>query len=359
VPSEVIAALIVEQIEDSTAAQSLTTRVNVVANHSAAAISNAMEHQSLFLLPLWKTLGKLRPVVGMRALPRNLAIAASLIAMVVALAVVPADFELEAKGTLQPTLRRDVFAGIDGVVVEVEVQHGKTVQEGDPVAQLRNTDLEVQITDLVGRREATTGQMHSLERAMLGETRLGIDEQNRISGQLLQLRKTYESLGRQLELYRKKQEQLRVTSPISGQIVTWQVDQQLMRRPVRQGQVLMSVADPSGPWELEIHMPEDRMGHIAQAASASNKPLAVNYILATDPGTSHVGTVTEIHTTAQVRGDEGSTVLLRVAIDKSKLKDLRPGSSVSAKVDCGNRSVGYVWLHDLIAFVQSRILFRM
>ena len=132
-----------------------------------------------------------------------------------------------------------------------------------------------------------------------------------------------------------------------------------MRRPVRQGQVLMSVADPSGPWELEVQMPEDRMGHIAEAAKASSKPLQVSYILATDPGTSHVGHVTEMHAAAQVRGDEGNTVLLRVAIDKSQLKDMRPGSTVSAKVDCGNRSIGYVWLHDLVSFVQSRILFRL
>ena len=211
--SEVVAALIVEQIEDSRAQQSLIQRVEVVASHSAVALSNAMEHQSLFLLPVWKTLGKLRPIVSMRALPKTLAVVSSIVATVIALAIVPADFELEAKGTLQPTLRRDVFAGIDGVVVEVEAQHGKTVEQGALVAQLRNTNLEVQITDLVGRREATTKQMHSLERAMLGETRLPIDEQNRISGQLLQLRKTYESLGRQLELYRKKQEQLQVTSP--------------------------------------------------------------------------------------------------------------------------------------------------
>ncbi len=39
--------------------------------------------------------------------------------------------------------------------------------------------------------------------------------------------------------------------------------------------------------------------------------------------------------------------------------DLRPGATVTAKVYCGRRSLGYVWFHDLLAFVQSRILFRV
>jgi hypothetical protein len=28
-------------------------------------------------------------------------------------------------------------------------------------------------------------------------------------------------------------------------------------------------------------------------------------------------------------------------------------------INCGPRSLGYVWFHDLIAFVQSQILFRL
>jgi hypothetical protein len=89
-----------------------------------------------------------------------------------------------------------------------------------------------------------------------------------------------------------------------------------------------------------------------------NDRLEVTYILATEPGTTHYGTVREIHRSAEVRGDEGNTVLIKVAIDKSQLPDLRPGAAVTAQVYCGRRSLGYVLLHDVIAFIQSRILFR-
>jgi len=48
---------------------------------------------------------------------------------------------------------------------------------------------------------------------------------------------------------------------------------------------------------------------------------------------------------------------LRVAIDKSDLPELRPGTGVTAKVHCGRKAIGYVWLHDLIAWIYSNILF--
>ena len=86
--------------------------------------------------------------------------------------------------------------------------------------------------------------------------------------------------------------------------------------------------------------------------------LPVTYILATEPGKPHYGIVKEIHRSAEVRGDEGNTVLIKVAIDKADLPDLRPGATVTAQVFCGYRPLGYVLLHDVIAFIQSRILFR-
>ncbi len=84
----------------------------------------------------------------------------------------------------------------------------------------------------------------------------------------------------------------------------------------------------------------------------------MSYILATEPGTKHFGTVKEIHRSAEVRGDEGNTVLIKVAIDKSELPSLRPGATVTAQVYCGQRPLGYVLLHDVIAFIQSKVLFR-
>ncbi len=119
----------------------------------------------------------------------------------------------------------------------------------------------------------------------------------------------------------------------------------------------MTVTDPTGEWELELRVPEGRMGHIALAAAESKTPLKVTFMLATHPGEEFVGNVVEIGRTAEVHGEDGNTVLMRVAIDKSKLPDLRDGARVKAKIHCGRRSLGYVIFQDLIETVQSRLLF--
>jgi hypothetical protein len=128
--------------------------------------------------------------------------------------------------------------------------------------------------------------------------------------------------------------------------------------------VLLSVADKTGPWELELRMPDDRLGHVNRAlaeARRSGRPLEVDYILATDPGTRHRGTVREIHEQAEVRGEEGNTVLVRVEIDSQhhEEQELGPGASVTARIACGTRSLGYVWFHDVLSFIQTQILFRL
>jgi hypothetical protein len=60
---------------------------------------------------------------------------------------------------------------------------------------------------------------------------------------------------------------------------------------------------------------------------------------------------------AEVYGDEGNSVLIRVAIDKHQLPELRSGTTVTAKVNCGRRSIGYVVFHEMLETIQSRILF--
>ena len=111
-------------------------------------------------------------------------------------------------------------------------------------------------------------------------------------------------------------------------------------------------------------MPDDRLGHVNHAAAEAReagRDLTVDYILATDPGTRHHGTVKEIHEQAEVRGEEGNTVLVRITIDPSRheKEELGAGATVTARIACGRRSLGYVWFHDVLAFIQSQVLFRL
>ncbi len=580
-----IAALIVEQIEDSRISQKMLSRVDVVAQHSSAALANALEHENVFLMPVWRTLGKSRWVVQGRNLPKVVLGAVAAVVLLVAMAVVPADFRLHAKGTLEPLLRRDVFAGIDGDrVTEVLVEHGAVVKRGEVLARLVNYKLSEEITTLQGNLATTADQMERLQR-QLALRQLPPEEATRLAGEFLEQKAKLDALRSTRRVYQKMEDELTVKSPADGMVVTWDARNRLIARPVQRGQVLMRVADPSGPWQLELQMSEDRMGHIvraqneirakiherlrevlrnnkemresvreklrkelaaepgsaaprspgvatpglggatdssstgarasegvdssgleappaekpssmlsshilpAQAAEPGEKPeestakpeppvpappsppaasgaitpeeetkgapekpaeslapqapaesvpqppakspeaapqastspsepaapaanaaeavppappesdldkrveeqlearldqevdavlaqvrgdqwskklrelsgeemedrLRVAYILATDPGTTRYGYVDDMHLTAEVRGEEGNTVLIKVAINKGDLRPehIRPGASVTAKVECGRRAIGYVWFHDLVAFFRK------
>jgi len=355
-----LGALLVEQFQEDAPPRGLRHRAGAVADHGGAALANALDHQRIFLLGLWQWLGGLKVIVAARNLPKTVAALMLAAGAVAALALIPADFEVEGRGALQPAVRRDVFAGIDGTIINVPIQHGQDVSAGQTLVEMRSTsDLEFNIADLAGKRLAARERVAALERELLSAGNQNPEDQDRLSGELFQLNKTVESIEKQLELYEEKQRQLVVTSPIRGQVVTWQVRDRLLHRPVRQGQALLTVVDPRGDWELEVNMPQRRIGHVKAAAQTRDQPLPVTFMLATHPGKEFTGRVKEIgHVADAVEGQEPH-VVIRVAIEKVDLPELRPGATVSARVDCGRRSLGYVWFHDVWEFVQSQVLFRL
>lgn len=373
---QTVGALIVEQIEDSQAREGFLHRVDVVADHSSTALSNALEHQNLFLMPLWRAIGKATWVVKGRTLPKTILIASAVVALLTWFVVWPADFELQGKGSLQPVVQREVFAGVDGRVRKVLVKHGDHVQKGQEVAEMESNELEVQLADVRGKLLSTRQQAGATVYRLNKEKNLKPDERNRLQGELAGYEKLIESYQTQIELLDAKKRQLTVVSPIDGTVVTWDVQNELNNRPVQRGQILMRVADETQDWELQVHMGEDRMGHISAAQRELKPELDVSYILTTNPGTKLHGTVKEIHRTAEVHGDEGNTVLVKVKIDRHDLMSppadpgaeggptaapTMPniGTGVTARLYCGRAPIGYVWFHDLIAFVQSKILFRL
>jgi hypothetical protein len=366
VAPEPIGALVAEWFSASTFEGGKRARVELVAEHGRVALANALAHTSLPLYPLLNLLGKSKALTTARNLPKTILAILATAAAILALVLVPADLRLEGKGTLEPVHHRDVFAGIDGVVESIApgVEHAADVKEGQLLASLRNIELDVALTDVLGRKAASEEQLVSTRRAILEDKKISADEKTRMAGRAAQLQREIESLEAQRTLYEAKKLSLAVRSPIDGVIVTWQVRDRLMLRPVEKGQVLLNVADKTGPWELEIHLPDDRLGHVNRAyaeARAAGRELEVDYILATDPGTRHVGTVREIHEQAEVRGEQGNTVLLRITIDPSRheKEELGAGASVTARINCGKRPLGYVIFHDLVAFIQQHILFRL
>lgn len=374
-----LGALIVEQLKQSRPSEGLTRRTDVVAEHAASAMSNSADHSRLFMLPIWRALGKWHWAIRTQSVPKTLFIAACFFGLIASLVFVQHDFTLPAAGKIQPVNRGDVFAPMEGTVTQVHAKHGQDVVNGQLLLEMRNADLDLQYTKLLGEYESAIKRISNMQRMRL-ENNLSSEQQDRLSGDLAELREAADNLDAQLKLLDIKKQKLLVASPRNGHVVTWKVVDKLLHRPVTRGQVLMTVVDAKDEWELELYASERHMGYIlaaekaarAEAAAASGNfevsaaegngkdafvGLPVTFMLFSHPQESFSGRIVEIHRTAHVHQGHGNSVLLRVAVDPDKIPDLRSETTVQAKVQCGRRSVGYVWFHELIETVYSRVLF--
>ncbi|MCB0117367.1 MAG: HlyD family efflux transporter periplasmic adaptor subunit, partial [Caldilineaceae bacterium] len=287
-------ALIVELMRQRNFPDSLLERSEIVAEHASCALANATELERIFLLPVWRFLGRMRWRVRSNTWLKAVAATACLAAAGLALTSVRHELTLSARGKLIPTHQYEVFAPSDGTVIDVPVQHGDPVQPGRILVRMRNSELEMEITDLIGRRTTTQEKVNTLERELL-DMRVDEGQRNRLGGELIELRETLRSLERQLSLLHSKHEQLEIIAPRTGRVSTWQVRDKLMYRPVQRGEALLTVANPTGPWELELYVPEKHLGHISGAQREAGENLAVTFMLSSHPGQSFAGQIRQLH----------------------------------------------------------------
>lgn len=366
-PPKVLGALIVEQMVDSTVPEGYKQRVDVVRSHSTTALGNALEHEGLFLMPVWKTLGKATWMFRGRTLPKTLSIITLVGGLIAASLLVEQDFTVEGDGELKPKQLYNVFAQISGDVTDVRVKQNDVVKKGDILLIQESLDLQKELTAIDGELAEAASERETLLAATLDTGGLDPRERTQKSAQFEQIKTRIESLQKQKQILLEKQKQLTVKSPGDGQVITWKVDEQLRSRPVQQGQIVMEIADLSEGWQIDLMMPEKRMGHISREwdklrAEDPDAKLRVLFYPATQPESTIEANIVEIDTTAEARGEQGNTVIMKVEFDQAEFQkvitDPKLGAEVHAKVYCGRSSIAYAWMHDLVDAFRSQVLFR-
>lgn len=349
---EVIGALIVEQIESDIPPDIFRARVDLVYEHGTRAIANSLTHSNLFMMPVWRTLGRMMWLFRSRTLPKTLAVMGLIAAIGAALVLVPLELELEAEGTIEPDVRREVFAPIDGEVIEVLVDHGAILEAGQPIVNLRNPKLEIELTELLGQIQTSTAELSRVRGIMTERRGLEANERQQLQGEELEFKVRLESLREKLKLQQARMEQLVIRAPINGTVVTWDVEKTLRSRPVMTGQVLLEIADLTQPMHLELKMPDKRMSHLDRRILEVDQPdIPVTYILATDPDAPLDARLPrdEIQLRAQGDQENGSIVKMRAIPERESLAKMnpRPGAKVIADVRCGQRASGFVLFHEI------------
>jgi biotin carboxyl carrier protein len=382
-PQEPIGALIGEHLEDATAAQTLAPRMDVIAQHGTVALSNAIEYERIPLLPVWRTLGHAREWMRGRRLVKLLLVLMGIGAIASFLLFYPWELRLEGKGELAtaPEHRRVVYAPEDGTVVEVPIDDGQLVPANTPLIGMTNPEIDRELADL--RRERDKAQTQLTDATRLLATPAHRSDPN-ASATAAVTRQQVQSLTEQIKLIEDRKRSLHVTAPIPGMVATWDVKLQLGGRPVKRGDPLVTLAGvdkDKSKWVLEIRMPEDNMGHILAARDRqAGKPLQVWFMAANRPQDQFRGTVQRIATQAEYDRERQEHVQritvklegvqqyepqivkegaiekvthISITFEDGRVLKLSPGAEVHAKVECGQCSVGYVLLREVIELVHE------
>lgn len=356
-PRKVIGCLVI----DGPVAPRLTPRsrdaIGLLADHAAAALANAQTYRRIFLLPVWRFLGRRWDRFRGWTMVTTMAIVALLVSAIAAMVFVPWSYRVPADGRLMPVDQREVFAPWDGDVVTIAIRDGQRVKKGDVLLTVRSDDLRTQQlttrNDLNKKRESILALQAQLDDASKKADR---DEETRLQGELAATQIEIEGLEKQLKLWEERESQLTVTAPIDGVVATFRVEQLLMNRPVRRGDLLLEVMEDEGAWRLELNVPEHRMGHLMRAQRDLKEPRRpVEFVLATMPELTFEGQLDALATRTSLSEKEGAVVEAYATVDAARLPARNIGAEVTARIDCGERSLGYVLFGDFIEWIRRTL----
>jgi multidrug efflux pump subunit AcrA (membrane-fusion protein) len=351
-----VGVLIVEQISETPLPADLDARLDRVAPHVGLALRNAQIHDRIFLMPVWEFLGDWKARLKGRRLAQISAVLAVAAVIVLSLLFVPWDYRVSGKGQLMPIDRRAVFAPWDGEVVMLYKHSGDFVKKDETLLQLENKELEakklLQQTTLLDKKKQATSIAAQLNDR---ETSKNPATETELRGKYLQLEVEIKGAEAQVASLKRQVEALTVRAPISGVVATFRLEEMLRRRPVKFGDLLLEIMNRDGPWRLELDVPENRLGHILQAQDKSgNMRLPVRYKLATATELTYEGLLDEISTRSAVSEGEGSVVSLYASLTEPTPPAPRIGAEVTARINCGKKSLGYFLFGDVIEFVRKR-----
>ncbi len=274
-----------------------------------------------------------------------------------ALALVKDDFEIEVAGELTPVAKPHVWAPIDGIVKRVLVQHGADVTAGQVVAELDSPELQLEVQKVQGQlqsaRRRRDGFNLSLKQAELARADPSYD-QLKLSAEIAETETEIENLSGELQFIKQQQEKLTIRSPIAGQVITWNVNEQLMNRPVRRGESLMVIGDTAGKWHVEFLVPDKKMRYIGEAQSEFGPQLPIDCLVAADPNNRFAAKIESVSAAASMGEGNAPEIKIKADFDLGQVQFPRVGLSVVGRIHCGRRSLLYIWTYEFVDAVRRR-----
>ncbi len=335
----------------------LLKKLGMVERHLAIAWENRWRVERNPLRGVGLLLAGLASQLRLDRLPRTAIVLLALAGLMLALLGIQREFRIELRGVLVPVARPHVWAPMDGIIRRVAVEHGSEVQVGQLLAELEAPDLDLELQRVEG--ELRTAQLRregyrlSLQQAEMQRDK-GEADQLKLSAEIAEIDAEIESLTAERQFLEELREKRSIVSPITGQIITWNVAELLANRPVRQGESLLIVGDTQGPWQIEFAVPDRMMKYIGEAQRQTGEPLSIDCLIAGDAHQPFVARLERIAQVATLANGGEPELTMEASVQREQVPQLRIGVSVTGRVRCGQRSLWYIGTYEFVDAIRRR-----
>jgi multidrug efflux pump subunit AcrA (membrane-fusion protein) len=288
-------------------------------------------------------------------LKSRVAVSALTFCLLIGAGFIPVQSFLISPATIIAANQNRHYASSDATVRSVHVDYGQEVKAGQILLELEDRNLQQLF-------EQTEAEMRQIEQQILAiNSRLLRDQQlpdsNRLvlEGELDTLRKLAPKTATRLNDLREQKEALKIRAVSDGVVTTWNASQILRDRPVKTGQLLISVQSNDSPWMIEARMPQHQSGRflkLSEEQSTSDKPIEAQFSLASQPlrNIPAVYRPSEKGTIVALSGDSfhESIYRIRFAIPKINDTSISSGSAASLRIEAGRVPLWKALLGDAL-----------
>ncbi len=298
---------------------------------ATVAIRNAILFEQIPMARVFEPLARRKRQFLKLSWRRRLASAGALALAAAALVFVPVPLRVAGEARVLPRLRLPVTAEVEGRVAQVLVREGDSVEAGQVIALLDDTDYRVGHGDARARYQIALREQSRLR--SVGRAADAAVEAARLEG-----------LRADLDLWETRLERTRIRSAVSGTVATPRVEERV-GVSLSRGDIFCDVIDPDRQ-EIEVAVPEVDAGLLALGERAKVKLNAF-------PTRSFAATVERIGVGATLVNDQ------RVVLARARLlapgPALRSGMAGRAKIDTGPASIVRVLLRRPARWIWSAV----
>jgi hypothetical protein len=381
-------ALLMECFEPPAEPQQLISRLDVVGKHAAPALYNAVEHKRIPMRFLWLPLAKLQEGLGGKGRAIALASAVGVTLLISILVLVPYPLKMEAKGELVPEVRVNAYTKTPaGRIINFTVHPGEIVIPGRELAQIVDVQVLNQLAEIEQDMLNARHNADELENTSR-DASTSPDKAKDLQAQARQQRATEKGKAAELERLRASydagQGRFSVRAPaftpddaaklskLEWTVLNSNFRQELTDRTVQPNEPLLRLGAKSGPWEIDMKIPQKHIGQVLEAFELEHKDwLDVDFLLRSDPTRKFKGILLrdkiagEADPSHDDTGEAEPVVIAKVRIDGEDIPEefrvprelLVSGTEVHAKIRCGKRPMGYSLFYGVWEFFYDKVVF--